>query len=440
MPLLEQAQRITIQRETNIGVVTDVDQNAITVTAVASGSAAGFTSSGGSISASTFTLDGRTYTIEQVLSQNNNLEFRLDRALPFGVEVELVISSNTHTFAVEDATIQEISGDYLYTWSLTTQSAGTWTLNIRQVAGTATPLAISDISMNVQSTRDERADFTGSGLRPRGVETQRIATVGFTTVLAWYGDTYHGLQSAITDLLGACGLYGTPVDTTNEWQYHQTLPDLADVAQTVGSSVAITYDDGRNHYEFTGARGDVNVSFPPGSSVRLAFTFTAHITETPSQQSTRLGQPEFAIARGSQRATIGFETTGGTNVPHDEVTSFELALGNSVGAPPSATGDGYGDVQINGRDPVVTMNVLVSATAGDHPAGYEGLLEDQMHAVTATIDDGAESGALSLEIVADPLETTEVGDANDQSLLGKGLTLAVREAASPLEFRWAGAR
>ena len=442
MPLLQQAQRITVQRETSVGSTTAVEQNAITVTAETSGSVTGYASTHGSLSASTFTLDGSTYTIEQLLSQNNQLELRLDRALPFGVQVELVISADTHTFNVEAATIEAVSSDFLYTWDLTNLSAGSWTLNIRQVASAVMPLAISDWTTDIQQGRDERSDYTGSGLRPRGVETQRIVTVSFSTVLAWYGDTYHGIRSALTDLLGACALYGTPLDTTEAYQYHQALPDLALASQIIGSSVAIVYDDGRNHYNFTGARGDVTLAFPPGSSVRLNFTLKGHMTETPAQNATRLASPEFAIARGSQRSDITITTSGNSPaaVPHDEVTSFELALGNSYDAPPSMSGDGYGDVQINGREPMITMNLLISATTGDHPPGYEGLLEDVAHRVTASIDDGGGDTALGLEIIADPLETTQVGDASDQSLLAKGLTLAVREAASPLEFRWTGGR
>ena len=445
MPIFKQAQRITIQRETNIGstsAVAATGDSGITVTAAASGGAAGYTSTNGSLSATTFTLDANTYTIEQLLSQNNNLEFRLDRALPFGAQVELVIGDDTHTFDVEDAQIDQVSGDFLYTWSLTTLSAGTWTLNIRQVAGSVISIPVSDWTMDIQSTHDERTDFTGSGLRPRGAETQRIANIGFTTPLAWQGDDYHGLRTVLTDVLSACGFYGTPADTASNWEYHQSLPDLAIVSQVIGSSLAISHDDGRNHSIMTGARGSVSLTANPGASVRLSFSFKAHITETPSSETTRLADPDFVVARGSQRATITLQTSGNTpaNIPHDDATSFELNVANSFDAPPSATGDGYGNVQINGREPVVTMNVLLSATAGNNPAGYTGLLEDQAYRATMTIDDGADATVKSLEIVADPLEVTAVADADTDGLIAKGLTMAVREGTSPLEFRWSRAR
>lgn len=330
MTMFEQAQRITIQRETSVGSVTAVGRDTITVTAEASGSVVGYASTHGSLSAATFALDGQTYTIEEILNQNNELEFRLDRALPFGAQVSLTISGTAHTFDVEDATIELVSGDYLYTWALTNQSAGSWILGINQNAGAELAVAFADLAMDIQSTHDERADFTGSGLRPTGAETQRLSTVGFTTVLAWYGTEYHGLRTVITDLLNACGFYGAPLDTTNAYQYHQTLPDLATYSQSLGTSVRIRLDNGRHIATLTGCRGEVSFSITPGSSVRLNFQFTGHLPDTPAVSATRLAAPEFAIARGSQNATIGLNATEETpprfRLPILQVTSSRWVI------------------------------------------------------------------------------------------------------------------
>lgn len=443
MTMFEQAQRITIQREVAVGSTTAAATSAITVTAETSGSVTGYASTHGSVSpGATFTLNTYTYTIEELLSQNNELELRLDRALPFGAQVSLTISSTVHLFDVEDATIDLVSGEYLYTWALANQSAGTWTLVINQTAGAELAIPIADITPDIQSAHDERNDYTGTGLQPLGGETQRLSTIGFSTVLAWEGTEYHGLRTAITDMLNASGFYGTPVDTTEAWEYHQTLPDLAIYSQTLGTSVRIRYDDGRYISTMTGCRGEVSFSFATGSSVRLNFQFTGHLPDTPAESATRLPAPTFTVARGSQNATISLQATGRDPlaVTVASVNSYEFTMGNSVGAPPSISGDGYGDVQINGRAPMVTLNVLQSATSEPHPPGYEGLLEGQEYSATASIDNGGGNTALSLTIATEPLETTGVSAANDQSLLGKALSLAVRDGTSPVELRWEAAR
>jgi len=166
-----------------------------------------------------------------------------------------------------------------------------------------------------------------------------LMQVTFDVELKGAGATYSASVRPEADVLfRACGLSST-VDTT-------TGSETVTYAPTSTSHESITiyyYADGKL-FKLTGCRGNCSINLETGSKGMASFTFTGHTT-TPTDVSLPTPSYNSAVPPAVINGTFTIDSYAAT------VNAVAMDVTNQIAMPPDlSASDGYGEVQITGRD------------------------------------------------------------------------------------------
>jgi len=162
-------------------------------------------------------------------------------------------------------------------------------------------------------------------------------------------------------LLRACGLVETVVASTSV--------TYKPISTSHESITLYWYEGGRKLHKITGARGSVSLKLSAGGLALYSFEFTGHHLD-PSD----IAQPSPTYGSVVPRTALNMAVSlgGVTNIIPRE---WMVNLNNQIAMPPSiAATDGYGEVQITGRDVSGTFTMdselaSVIDTDAQHTAG-----------------------------------------------------------------------
>lgn len=146
-----------------------------------------------------------------------------------------------------------------------------------------------------------------------------------------------GTVPEVAPLLRACGMAETTVALTS---------NTYKPASSSHESITIWwYEGGRKKHVLTGARGNCSLRLEAGGVAVFSFEFVGHYTapadiaQPSPTYSTQVPKPALSMA-----VSLGGTTTM-------IVRSWQIDLNNQLVMPPSvAAADGYGEIQIAGRD------------------------------------------------------------------------------------------
>jgi len=133
-------------------------------------------------------------------------------------------------------------------------------------------------------------------------------------------------------------------------------------------SCTIYYFQDGIRYILTGCRGNVNFNFETGALAKASFTFTGHIA---SPTDVTLASPTLVTTVPEALIASAF-TIGGFAAVINAVT---LDMANVLAMPPDmASTDGFGEVQVTGRDPSGSYDPEAELVATEDP--WADLLAD----------------------------------------------------------------
>lgn len=138
-------------------------------------------------------------------------------------------------------------------------------------------------------------------------------------------------------LLRACGMGETVVASTSV--------TYKPISSSHESLTLYWYEGGRKLHKLTGARGSVSLKLSAGGLALYSFEFTGHHVDP-----TDVSQPTPTYSSQVPRAALNMAVSlGGVTsiIPRE----WSVNLSNTIATPPSiAASDGYGEVQVTGRD------------------------------------------------------------------------------------------
>lgn len=193
----------------------------------------------------------------------------------------------------------------------------------------------------------------------RQVYGGRLVSITFNVEMKGSGAA--GTAPEIGKLLRACGLAETIVASTSV---------TYDPASTGHESVTCyVYEDGKR-IAVTGCRGNVSFTLEAGNKPMATFALTGHVT----------AQTDVALATPTFDSTIPVPFIGGSFTIDSfaaVISALNFDLANALAMPESVNGaDGYGEIQITGRDVNGSIDPLDELVAtedfiGNFTAGTE---------------------------------------------------------------------
>lgn len=221
-------------------------------------------------------------------------------------------------------------------------------------------VSFGDVSWSNEGLRMAETGMIQQGLdTPKRIYAGRLKSLSFTCNLKGSGSA--GTAPEIGPLLRACGMGETIVASTSV--------TYAPVSSSLESCTIYYYEDGVRHI-LTGCRGTCVFNFQVGDVPKVTFTMTGH-TSNPTDNSA----PTATYDSTDPVALVNIPfTVGGDSLV---VNNFSLDVANTVAAVGSlSASDGFGDVQVTGRDPGGSIDpetVLVASTPiiADFTGGVE---------------------------------------------------------------------
>lgn len=203
------------------------------------------------------------------------------------------------------------------------------------VVGTDSVL-VQNLSFASEGLRmnDRPAVRANIGQLQRGFGGQ-LARLSFEVEIKGSGTA--GTAPEVGPLLRACGMGETIVAVTSV-----TYKPISTGHESI---TFYWFEGGRKRHIITGARGNVSVRLAAGGIAVLAFEFVGHVSvPTDQTQPVPVYNSQVPKAALSMAISLGGVTTM-------IAREWSLDLGNQIIMPPSvAAADGYGQVQIAGRD------------------------------------------------------------------------------------------
>lgn len=161
----------------------------------------------------------------------------------------------------------------------------------------------------------------------------RLVSVSFDAEVKGSGAA--GTAPEIGVLLRGCGLGETIVAATSVI--------YAPVSTALESITLYLFEDGKQII-VTGARGNVSFNLEAGNKVMASFTFTGHVA---AQTDVALASPTLDSTTPEPYVGGSFTIDGFAGV----INALSFDLGNTIATPSSVNAaDGYGEIQIVGRD------------------------------------------------------------------------------------------
>lgn len=166
-----------------------------------------------------------------------------------------------------------------------------------------------------------------------------LKQVTFTVELKGPGSAYSAtVRPEIDALLRACGFAAT-IDTSVG-----TETATYDPASTSHESVTIWYYQDGTLHKITGARGNVSFTLEAGNIVKANFTLTGH---SVAPTDVALASPTY----GSTVPPVFIGASFAAQSYAAVINALNFDMSNQVIMPPDANAsDGYGEIQITGRD------------------------------------------------------------------------------------------
>ena len=187
-------------------------------------------------------------------------------------------------------------------------------------------------------------------------------------------------------LLQACGFGRTVVANTS----HTYLPASSGI-----KSCYLTFAMDGSVFSLSGARGSCSLAMESGAIPKLSFTMTGHYVD---MAALALPAPVYSGVVPKPAVDMGWQFKVGAGALVDiavGINAFSLELGNTVSqVPDMGASDGFGEVQITGRDVTGSIDpeslVYTNANAADvlFRDPYKFIQDNSTFQLEATHNDG----------------------------------------------------
>lgn len=220
------------------------------------------------------------------------------------------------------------------------------------VVGTDAML-VENISWSNEGLRmNERPAVRSSLGKLQQVFGGQLRTITFDVELK--GSGVAGTPPEFAPMLRACAMDEATVALTSVTYTPESVPSA------IESGTIYYFQDGLR-YDLLGCRGNVSFNMETGALPKMSFSFTGHLI---GPTDVALGVPTLVTTLPQALISTNFTIGGFAAV----INAVSLDFANALAMPPDmAATDGFGEVQITGRDPNGSYDPEAELIAVDNP-------------------------------------------------------------------------